>query len=66
MNHNHLTDDYYHQWFIKEERDRLHPLIKASQAIRNFQLPILYFVYLMIGAFSFMDDCGKVQRLKKN
>jgi len=49
MNHNHLTDDYSHQWFIREEKESLHPMIKVSQATRNFQLPILYFVYLFMG-----------------
>jgi omega-3 fatty acid desaturase (delta-15 desaturase) len=49
LGHNHLTRDYSHQWFIKEERDSLHPLIKASHATRNFQLPILYLVYLLVG-----------------
>lgn len=49
LNHNHLTKDYSHQWFIKEERDDLHPFIKLSHATRNFQLPILYLVYLLVG-----------------
>jgi len=49
MNHNHLTDDYSHQWFIREEKESLHPIIKLSQKTRNFQLPILYFVYLFVG-----------------
>lgn len=49
MKHNHLTDDYSHQWFIREEKDDLHPVIKFSQATRNFQLPILYLVYLLAG-----------------
>jgi len=49
MKHNHLTDDYSHQWFIREEKDSLHPVIKMSQATRNFQLPILYLVYLLVG-----------------
>jgi omega-3 fatty acid desaturase (delta-15 desaturase) len=49
MGHNHLTRDYSHQWFIREERDDLHPLIKLSHATRNVQLPILYLVYLLLG-----------------
>lgn len=49
LNHNHLERDYSHQWFIREERDDLHPLIKASHFTRNLQLPILYFVYLFTG-----------------
>lgn len=49
LNHNHLTKDYSHQWFIREEADSLHPAIKASHFTRNFQLPILYFVYLFLG-----------------
>jgi len=49
LNHNHLTRDYSHQWFIREERDDLHPLFKLSHLTRNVQLPILYFVYLFLG-----------------
>jgi acyl-lipid omega-3 desaturase len=49
LGHNHLTRDYSHQWFIKEEKDTLHPLIKLSHWSRNIQLPILYLVYLLAG-----------------
>lgn len=49
LNHNHLEKDYSHQWFIREEREELHPLFKASHFTRNLQLPILYFVYLFTG-----------------
>jgi omega-3 fatty acid desaturase (delta-15 desaturase) len=49
MGHNHLTKDYSHQWFIREEKEDLHPLIKLSYKTRNFQLPILYLVYLVLG-----------------
>jgi acyl-lipid omega-3 desaturase len=49
LNHNHLTRDYSHQWFIREEQDTLHPLIQASYQTRNAQLPILYLVYLLFG-----------------
>lgn len=47
--HNHLTKDYSHQWFIREEADALHPVFKMSHKTRNFQLPILYLVYLLAG-----------------
>ena len=49
LGHNHLTRDYSHQWFIREEQDTLHPLIKFSYWTRNLQLPILYLVYLLFG-----------------
>lgn len=49
LNHNHLENDYSHQWFIREEKDSLHPAIKISAATRMLQLPILYFVYLFAG-----------------
>jgi omega-3 fatty acid desaturase (delta-15 desaturase) len=49
MNHNHLERDYSHQWFIKEEKEDLHPLIKVSYETRNLQLPVLYLVYLLFG-----------------
>lgn len=49
LNHNHLTKDYSHQWFIREEADDLHPAFKLSHKTRNVQLPILYFVYLFLG-----------------
>ena len=49
MHHNHLEKDYSHQWFIREDADDLHPLIKLSYKTRNLQLPILYFVYLVLG-----------------
>lgn len=49
LNHNHLTRDYSHQWFIREEYDDLHPLFKLSHKTRNAQLPILYLVYLLLG-----------------
>ena len=48
-NHNHLERDYSHQWFVREEEDTLHPLIKLSHKTRNVQLPILYLVYLLFG-----------------
>lgn len=47
--HNHLTRDYSHQWFIREEAEALHPVFKISHKTRNFQLPILYLVYLLAG-----------------
>jgi len=49
LHHNHITKDYSHQWFIREESDDLHPVIKASYWTRNIQLPILYMVYLLAG-----------------
>ncbi len=49
LNHNHLTRDYSHQWFIREEADDLHPVFKLSHKTRNVQLPILYLVYLLFG-----------------
>lgn len=49
LNHNHLEKDYSHQWFVREQRDELHPLIKVSYWTRNVQLPILYLVYLLAG-----------------
>lgn len=49
LNHNHLTRDFSHQWFIREEQDDLHPIFKLSHKTRNFQLPILYLVYLLLG-----------------
>jgi omega-3 fatty acid desaturase (delta-15 desaturase) len=49
LNHNHLTMDYSHQWYIREEQDSLHPLIKGAMKTRILQLPILYFVYLFLG-----------------
>jgi len=49
LNHNHLERDYSHQWFVREEKDSLHPLIKLSHKTRNLQLPILYLVYLLFG-----------------
>jgi len=49
LNHNHLEKDFSHQWFIREESDQLHPLIKLSYYTRNLQIPILYFVYLFLG-----------------
>ena len=47
--HNHVERDYSHQWFVREKKDDLEWWMKASHATRNFQLPILYFVYLCVG-----------------
>jgi omega-3 fatty acid desaturase (delta-15 desaturase) len=49
VHHNHVEKDYSHQWFVRENKDELEWWIKASHATRNIQLPILYFVYLMVG-----------------
>jgi acyl-lipid omega-3 desaturase len=49
LNHNHLTRDYSHQWFIREEFDDKPDWMKMSYKTRNVQLPILYLVYLLFG-----------------
>lgn len=49
VNHNHLTKDYSHQWFVKEEADQLDWWITGAYQTRNLQLPFLYFVYLVAG-----------------
>jgi len=49
LNHNHLERDYSHQWYIREEKDDLHPLIQASASIRMVFFPFLYFIYLFTG-----------------
>ena len=49
LNHNHLEKDYSHQWYVREERENLHPLIEASFGLRMVFLPFLYFVYLVTG-----------------
>lgn len=49
IGHNHLTKDYSHQWFIREERDTLPAWINWGHATRNLQLPLLYLVYLLVG-----------------
>merc|ERR1719491_1913178 len=49
LNHNHLEKDFSHQWFIREDADQLHPLIKLSYYTRNLQIPLLYFIYLFLG-----------------
>jgi omega-3 fatty acid desaturase (delta-15 desaturase) len=49
LNHNHLTNDFSHQWFIREEKDKLHPIFQLSYETRNLQLPLLYMVYLLLG-----------------
>ena len=51
LNHNHLTSDYSHQWFVREED----PIkngewwMKPAYETRMLQLPILYLVYLLLG-----------------
>jgi len=47
--HNHLTKDYSHQWFIREESEDLVWWIQLAHKTRNLQLPILYLVYLLAG-----------------
>ena len=49
LNHNHLTRDFSHQWFIREQYDDLPDWMKLSYKTRNIQLPILYLVYLLLG-----------------
>jgi len=49
LNHNHLTRDYSHQWFIREEKEELHPIFQLACKTRNLQLPFLYLVYLLFG-----------------
>ena len=49
LNHNHLERDYSHQWYIREKKDDLHPLIQASHTIRMVFFPFLYFIYLFTG-----------------
>jgi len=49
LNHNHLTKDYSHQWFIREEQETLDWWIQWSYQTRNLQLPLLYLVYLLLG-----------------
>lgn len=47
LNHNHLTKDYSHQWFSRDEE--LPSWIRTSYETRNLQLPVLYLVYLLLG-----------------
>lgn len=49
LHHNHLTRDYSHQWFVREEFGKLDDWIQWSYATRNVQLPMLYLVYLLLG-----------------
>lgn len=49
LNHNHLTRDYSHQWFIREEAEELPAIFTLFYELRNLQLPILYLVYLFFG-----------------
>ena len=49
LNHNHISKDYSHQWFVREDRDELPGIFKVACATRNFQLPFLYLTYLLIG-----------------
>lgn len=47
--HNHLTKDYSHQWFIREESDDMVWWMQLAYQTRNLQLPVLYMVYLLAG-----------------
>lgn len=49
INHNHLTKDYSHQWFVREQSQEMEWWIKAAYQTRNLQLPVLYLVYLLFG-----------------
>jgi len=49
LNHNHLTEDYSHQWYIKEHQEGQHPAIRMAYRTRMIFLPFLYFVYLVLG-----------------
>lgn len=49
LNHNHIDRDYSHQWFVREEKDDLHPVFLAAYQLRTLQLPFLYLVYLLLG-----------------
>lgn len=49
VHHNHLTRDYSHQWFVREESDELAWWIKLAYETRILQLPILYLIYLLGG-----------------
>jgi len=53
LNHNHITKDYSHQWFIKEEKEELFAnaasWFEPAYNTRVWQLPILYMVYLLAG-----------------
>eukprot|EP00590_Aulacoseira_subarctica_P004632 CAMPEP_0172420472 /NCGR_PEP_ID=MMETSP1064-20121228/6833_1 /TAXON_ID=202472 /ORGANISM="Aulacoseira subarctica , Strain CCAP 1002/5" /LENGTH=451 /DNA_ID=CAMNT_0013160445 /DNA_START=61 /DNA_END=1416 /DNA_ORIENTATION=+ len=49
LNHNHLERDYSHQWYIREESDDLHPVIRTAHSVRMLFFPFLYFFYLVTG-----------------
>ncbi|KAL7438511.1 hypothetical protein ACHAXH_004741 [Discostella pseudostelligera] len=49
LHHNHIDRDYSHQWFIREEKDTMHPLLRAAHSTRMLFFPFLYFVYLVTG-----------------
>lgn len=49
LNHNHLTKDYSHQWYIKEHQDEQHQAMQMAYQTRMLYLPFLYFVYLVLG-----------------
>lgn len=49
LNHNHITRDYSHQWFVREQADDLPEVFKIAHKTRMFQLPILYLGYLLLG-----------------
>lgn len=49
LHHNHIDRDYSHQWFIREEKDTMHPLLRAAHSTRMLFFPFLYFFYLVTG-----------------
>ena len=49
LNHNHLTRDYSHQWFIREKKNTKRLRFQLIYQTRNFQHFFLYLVYLLIG-----------------
>ena len=49
LNHNHIDRDYSHQWFIREDKDTMHPLLQAAHSTRMLFFPFLYFFYLVTG-----------------
>ncbi|KAJ1625525.1 fatty acid desaturase-domain-containing protein, partial [Pavlovales sp. CCMP2436] len=48
LNHNHISRDYSHQWFIKGQP--FEPAwLEVAHATRNVQIPFFYIVYLLLG-----------------
>lgn len=49
VHHNHKDRDYSHQWYVREEKDDLHPFFQVAHKLRMLQLPFNYFIYLFVG-----------------